>query len=188
MKQLIKPSAYRAFAESRAGKCDICSKTVAKLFVDHDHNTGAVRGMLCPACNSGLGLFKDDPVKLQSAITYLAKVPVVLPMVQRKVLKRAHLSRTSCTAPSEITHIASIKDVGDFIRSMRIHELKKTQQKTAEICGITTKVLSFLETGKPTMQVHNMFKALTALGVKLTLQKVNTDNADDGVPGTEFMW
>ena len=39
--------------------------------IDHDHNTGKVRGLLCISCNTGVGLFKDSPVILTGAVRYL---------------------------------------------------------------------------------------------------------------------
>lgn len=57
------------FAQQR-GLCAICHIEAAE-HVDHDHGTGAVRGLLCFTCNVGLGNFKDDPRRLLSAVDYL---------------------------------------------------------------------------------------------------------------------
>jgi hypothetical protein len=52
--------------------CQICNQTDRReLCVDHCHSTGKVRGLLCDPCNKALGLFKDSPELLNSAIKYL---------------------------------------------------------------------------------------------------------------------
>jgi DNA-directed RNA polymerase subunit RPC12/RpoP len=61
-----------AIIKSQNYKCAICGDT-RKLFVDHDHTTKKVRGLLCSKCNSGLGLLQDDSRILQNAIRYLEK-------------------------------------------------------------------------------------------------------------------
>lgn len=51
-------------------KCVICGAN-EKLVIDHDHNTGKIRGLLCGHCNRGLGHFRDDPTLLEFAAQYL---------------------------------------------------------------------------------------------------------------------
>jgi hypothetical protein len=64
--------------ESQGGRCLICGTAEGdaprgRLHVDHDHKTGALRALLCGNCNLGLGHFKDDPVRIRSAIDYLRR-------------------------------------------------------------------------------------------------------------------
>ena len=56
------------------GGCAICKKKPTGLHLwhgDHDHKTGAFRGVLCRKCNIGLGHFKDNVKFLREAIYYL---------------------------------------------------------------------------------------------------------------------
>mgnify|MGYP001576209901 CR=1 FL=1 len=41
------------------------------LHIDHNHTTGAVRGLLCTQCNVGVGMLKDSPAVLRAAANYL---------------------------------------------------------------------------------------------------------------------
>lgn len=54
-------------------KCAICRTDTPPLCVDHCHYTNNVRGILCSACNKGLGAFKDKPELLIEAASYLRK-------------------------------------------------------------------------------------------------------------------
>jgi hypothetical protein len=67
--------AYNDMLESQGGSCAICKTAAGKfqksLCVDHDHETGEVRGLLCNSCNWGLGYFRDRPRLLAQALVYL---------------------------------------------------------------------------------------------------------------------
>ncbi|WP_229687322.1 endonuclease VII domain-containing protein [Micromonospora parathelypteridis] len=54
----------------QGGVCAICGGADPQ-HLDHDHRTGWVRGILCFNCNGGLGQFRDSPMRLARAITYL---------------------------------------------------------------------------------------------------------------------
>lgn len=57
--------------EAQNKECKICLKTIDKYHIDHDHDSGIVRGLLCGPCNMALGLLKDNTETLRSAIEYL---------------------------------------------------------------------------------------------------------------------
>lgn len=63
---------YGELLKSQDGKCAICG-IEAKLNIDHCHDNGHVRGLLCNQCNTALGLFKDNINNLLTAIEYLKK-------------------------------------------------------------------------------------------------------------------
>ncbi len=67
--------AVGATSEKRCGPCQVCTLPTAELHWDHDHETGEFRGWLCHSCNVALGLFKDSPLILKSALQYLEPQP-----------------------------------------------------------------------------------------------------------------
>lgn len=63
-----------AMLEAQHGGCAICGakpERLASMHVDHDHEHGHLRGLLCVSCNQGLGLFRDDAALLLRALVYL---------------------------------------------------------------------------------------------------------------------
>lgn len=68
---------YAALYLGQLGACGICHSPAdfADLVVDHDHDTGAVRGLLCGRCNVGIGFLRDNPSVLEAAIEYLTAPP-----------------------------------------------------------------------------------------------------------------
>ncbi len=71
---------YRRYGLDRAGvddlrakqsdRCAICGET-RPGHIDHDHDTGLTRALLCEGCNLGLGLLRDDPSLLRAAAAYV---------------------------------------------------------------------------------------------------------------------
>lgn len=75
---------FSALLEAQDNSCKICGvlisgqhgeseKNTARACVDHDHQTGEVRGLLCQRCNLALGLLDDSPNRLIAAAAYLQK-------------------------------------------------------------------------------------------------------------------
>lgn len=66
---------YELMLSEQSGVCKICGQTDnRRLAVDHCHDTGRVRGLLCRHCNTAIGLFGDDPSLLRKAADYLELV------------------------------------------------------------------------------------------------------------------
>jgi len=75
--------AYEEMFANQEGICAICGKDetdigansdkTRMLSIDHNHETGEIRGLLCNNCNRGLGGFLDNIESLYNAIEYLKK-------------------------------------------------------------------------------------------------------------------
>lgn len=78
----LTPETFAALLDRQGGVCAICRKPETtkqphrksgdeSLAVDHCHETGKVRGLLCFMCNTALGKFNDDPDLMRRAIAYI---------------------------------------------------------------------------------------------------------------------
>lgn len=67
---------YAQLLDAQEGRCAICRRLARgrRLAVDHDHNTGEVRALLCYFCNKYLGQWEGDPVAAHNAAIYLAQI------------------------------------------------------------------------------------------------------------------
>ncbi len=61
---------YETLYEKQGGGCAICTTEHEVLSVDHNHDTGEVRGLLCSQCNTGIGMFKENDLLMQAAGEY----------------------------------------------------------------------------------------------------------------------
>lgn len=73
----LEPEHKATLLDRQNGCCAICGyrfeQKVGDMKVDHDHDTGAVRGLLCDKCNRGIGMLQDNPEFLCNAAEYLSK-------------------------------------------------------------------------------------------------------------------
>ena len=69
----ISAEEYDVLLNAQDGVCKICDAepTTKRLAVDHNHETGEVRGLLCETCNRAIGMFKDNPEVIRAAANYL---------------------------------------------------------------------------------------------------------------------
>lgn len=66
---------FIAMLDAQDHQCAIChehhDEVERGLYIDHDHTTGKVRGLLCHRCNAGIGFFRDSVQYLEDAAEYL---------------------------------------------------------------------------------------------------------------------
>ena len=66
---------FNNLVEAQNGLCGICGDELDKINIDHDHESGKVRGLLCTGCNTGLGHLGDNINGLEKALHYLKNTP-----------------------------------------------------------------------------------------------------------------
>lgn len=74
----LEPGTYQRMYDAQNGKCAICagarlSTGKFRLHIDHCHDTGIIRGLLCHNCNVGIGNLRHDENIMHRAIDYLKK-------------------------------------------------------------------------------------------------------------------
>lgn len=69
----LTPEQHAAMFEAQDHKCAICGKRAKRLMIDHCHDTGLVRELLCQSCNVAVGLMGDSVQRLRLAIAYIEK-------------------------------------------------------------------------------------------------------------------
>ncbi|MFE3452427.1 endonuclease VII domain-containing protein [Nonomuraea sp. NPDC059194] len=77
---------YDAILDAQNGRCAICRRASTdvpkgRLYVDHCHKTGRIRGLLCSPCNTGIGLLQEEPARFLAAITYLDRPNPHIPLL-----------------------------------------------------------------------------------------------------------
>lgn len=75
----LEPGQFDAMVLAQNAACGICRTVEEKLVVDHCHETGAVRGLLCRTCNSGIGMLGDDAERIVNAAAYVEAGGVTWP-------------------------------------------------------------------------------------------------------------
>jgi hypothetical protein len=141
------PEQYQALVDRQDGLCAICHQPPSDdraLHIDHNHETGAIRGLLCFSCNASLGHFGDDPTRLRAAAHYLETcVPIV---VERDVRQRA---RAQCGTMSGYSRHAALGEPRcesclrakrEYDRKMRAERAtgRERKRRVEAVCGTTS--------------------------------------------------
>lgn len=93
---------YEALLAAQGGVCALCRRPPRpdiSLHVDHDHETGRIRALLCFRCNNALGDFDDNRDRLLAAVELLDRTPEVDEMVQ---CARARVAALAATGPLRV--------------------------------------------------------------------------------------
>jgi len=84
----LSPDDYERMLEAQGHRCAICERE-QKLHVDHDHETGAVRALLCGPCNTALGLMRENTSALLSMVRYINRQAVQAKAAEKNGVQQA---------------------------------------------------------------------------------------------------
>lgn len=128
---------YEALYWRQGGCCGLCRRAAkecrhGRLYVDHCHETGAVRGLLCAQCNSMLGFSGDRPRTLRRAAAYLGSGAETVEMTRaclrlQPLLARASVSLVQECQDSEPTLIGMARRL-EQRRTRRAHIMRHLEQ------------------------------------------------------------
>jgi len=110
---------YNALVEAQDGKCAVCKRpqkqAFKRLHVDHDHVTGAYRGLLCHPCNGALGQINDDPAILRALAEYIEghrAAAVELPVREAPISRRGEAHHQARLTAEDIQKIRALVMAG----------------------------------------------------------------------------
>lgn len=69
----LTPTDFKQLKAEQENRCAICQKESEQLWIDHDHQTGKIRALLCPSCNLLIGKLEASSCLLDKALKYLKK-------------------------------------------------------------------------------------------------------------------
>lgn len=148
---------YFTLLDEQFGCCAVCGsddETIGgHLHVDHDHETGDIRGLLCSNCNTGLGLLQDSPEVLQSAVRYLARSKDLRRnklMLVRGIAQWAHVQKPDDRFPPAKYSITVHVDE-DMAKELRDAGLRVKKEGDKNVFKVKRNVLRVdgSEAGKP---------------------------------------
>lgn len=104
---------YQKLLEQQNHKCFICeTEDWRNLAVDHNHQTGQVRGLLCTKCNTGIGQFQDNIELLLKAVEYLTRECIVPEDVEVENIPHKDRARWRRVVVTPIGMFASLDEAG----------------------------------------------------------------------------
>ena len=125
---------YEKILEEQGFACAICGSPASTkcLAIDHCHETGGVRGLLCTKCNGGLGQFNDNVTTLEAAIKYLESYGFAVAKLSGLAMPHTASSVDAVDTPGGIGFVRTIQDLIDYNESL----WEENRTLLSRICGL----------------------------------------------------